>query len=175
MLEPPVEPMLAKPLGSVIPDATAEVSFEPKWDGFRCLAFRSEEGVVLQGRGRSRGSADDVVDLAYAFPELVDAITAQVPPGTVLDGEIVVPHRDRLDFSALSSRLRPRSEAGGPEHRPPRRVAAGQPADVRRALVAGQCHGRAIRARDGPCSRCWPPAGPRRFSSRPPPRTARWP
>jgi ATP-dependent DNA ligase len=113
MLTPPIEPMLAKPLGSAIPDAAADVSFEPKWDGFRCLAFRSADGVVLQGRGRSRGSTDDVVDLAYAFPELVAAIMAQVPSGVVVDGEIVVPHGGRLDFTALSSRLRPRSEAGG--------------------------------------------------------------
>jgi ATP-dependent DNA ligase len=112
MLEPPIEPMLAKPLGHELPDAT-DVSFEPKWDGFRCLLFRSPAGVVLQGRGRSRSSADEIVDLAYAFPELVRAVEEQVAVGTVLDGEIVVMVDGRLDFGALSSRLRPRSEAGG--------------------------------------------------------------
>jgi ATP-dependent DNA ligase len=113
MLRPPIEPMLAKPLGSTIPPASPEVSFEPKWDGFRCLVFRSVEGVVLQGRGRSRDSADEVVDLAYAFPEIVKAVAAQMAPGLVVDGEIVLPHEGRLDFGVLSSRLRPRSEAGG--------------------------------------------------------------
>ncbi len=113
MLQPPVEPMLARPLGSAIPRGAPNVSFEPKWDGFRCLVFRSDGGVVLQGRGRSRGSSDEVVDLSYAFPELVEAIRLQIPPGVVVDGEIVVPHEGRLDFGILSSRLRPRSEAGG--------------------------------------------------------------
>jgi ATP-dependent DNA ligase len=112
VLQPPIEPMLAKPLGHELPDAS-DVAFEPKWDGFRCLLFRTEDTVLLQGRGRSRSSAEDVVDLAYAFPELVDAALDQIAVGTVLDGEIVVATGGRLDFTALSSRLRPRSEAGG--------------------------------------------------------------
>jgi ATP-dependent DNA ligase len=111
MLTPPIEPMLAAPLGSTVPDQPG-LSFEPKWDGFRCLVFVDHGGVVLQGRGRSK-SADEVVDLAYAFPEVVDAVAAQVPQGTILDGEIVVQHDGRLDFGVLSSRLRPRSEAEG--------------------------------------------------------------
>jgi ATP-dependent DNA ligase len=110
MLTPPIEPMLAAPLGSAVPDGPG-LSFEPKWDGFRCLVFVDEAGgVVLQGRGRSR-KEDEIVDLAYAFPEVVAAAGAQVAPGTVLDGEIVVLHDGRLDFGVLSSRLRPRSEA----------------------------------------------------------------
>jgi ATP-dependent DNA ligase len=112
MLTPPIEPMLAAPLGSAVP-AEAGVSYEPKWDGFRCLVFVDEAGgVVLQGRGRST-KADEIVDLAYAFPEIVAAVRQQVPRGTVLDGEIVVLHDGRLDFGVLSSRLRPRSEAEG--------------------------------------------------------------
>ena len=113
MLTPPIEPMLAKPLGHRLPDDVDGLSFEPKWDGFRCLLFRSGDDVVLQGRGRSAGTEGDVVDLAYAFPELVAAAREQVPDDTVLDGEIVVARAGRLDFSALSTRLRPRSEAGG--------------------------------------------------------------
>ena len=112
MLTPPIEPMLAAPLRSAIPDG-AGLSFEPKWDGFRCLVFVDESGdVVLQGRGRSK-RPDEIVDLAYAFPEVVAAVRAQVPCSTVLDGEIVVQHNGRLDFGILSSRLRPRSEAEG--------------------------------------------------------------
>lgn len=114
MLRPPIEPMLAKPLGTVVPDDDPALAFEPKWDGFRCLVFREAPGnVILQGRGRSRGSTDEVIDLAYAFPEVVAAVLAQIPLNTVLDAEIVVPVDGRLDFSALSTRLRPRSEAGG--------------------------------------------------------------
>lgn len=111
MLTPPIEPMLAAPLGHELPPPSDNVAFEPKWDGFRCLMFRSAEGVVLQGRGRSKASADGVVDLAYAFPEVCDAALEQLTPGTVLDGEIVVEQHGRLDFGALSSRLRPRSAA----------------------------------------------------------------
>ncbi len=114
MLTPPIEPMLAAPLGHDLPAPSDDVSFEPKWDGFRCLVFRSPSGVVLQGRGRSRSGPDEVVDLAYAFPELVSSAMEQLPAGTVVDGEIVVLSGGRLDFGALSSRLRPRSEAGGP-------------------------------------------------------------
>ena len=109
---PPIEPMLAAPLGSAIPTGD-DISFEPKWDGFRCLVFVDDDGgIVLQGRGRSK-SADEIVDLAYAFPELVAEIGQQIPRRTVLDGEIVVLHEGRLDFGVLSSRLRPRSEAEG--------------------------------------------------------------
>jgi ATP-dependent DNA ligase len=113
MLTPPIEPMLAKPLGHDLPADVDGLSFEPKWDGFRCLLFRSGDDVVLQGRGRSAPGASDIVDLAYAFPELVAAARTQVPDGTVIDGEIVVARAGRLDFAALSTRLRPRSEAGG--------------------------------------------------------------
>lgn len=106
--------MLASPVGSVVPRDDPAVAFEPKWDGFRALVFRTADAVILQGRGRSRGdSGADYVDLAYAFPELVEQITAQVPIGVVVDGEIVVEVDGRLDFEALSQRLRPRSEAGG--------------------------------------------------------------
>jgi ATP-dependent DNA ligase len=114
MLHPPIEPMLASPIGNEVPQDADDVLFEPKWDGFRCIVFRTADGVVLQGRGRSRGSTDEVIDLAYAFPELVAECLAQLPTGTVIDGEIVAMSDGRLDFGVLSTRLRPRSEAGGP-------------------------------------------------------------
>lgn len=109
MLTPPIEPMLAAPLGHELPPPSDDIAFEPKWDGFRCLLFRSADGVVLQGRGRSRASADEIVDLAYAFPEVCAAALEQLAPGIVLDGEIVIEQDGRLDFGTLTSRLRPRS------------------------------------------------------------------
>lgn len=112
MLTPPIEPMLAAPGGFTVPTELTGVVAEPKWDGFRCLVFVSETGVVLQGRGRSAGS-DEVVDLAYAFPEVVAEVTAQVPIGTVVDAEIVIADGGVLSFPLLTGRLRPRSEAGG--------------------------------------------------------------
>lgn len=108
MLTPPIEHMLAKPLTGADLAGLVDVSFEPKWDGFRALAFRDGDAVVLQGRGRSATAG--MVDLAYAFPELVAAMRAQLPRHVVLDGEIVVARDGRLDFSALQQRLRPRSE-----------------------------------------------------------------
>jgi ATP-dependent DNA ligase len=111
-LRPPIEPMLARPAEGSWLDRFEDAAFEPKWDGFRCLVFRTGTEVIIQGRGRSR-SNDETVDLAYAFPELIGPIRSAVPPETVLDAEIVVQHDGRLDFGALSSRLRPRSEAGG--------------------------------------------------------------
>lgn len=109
-LKPPIDPMLARPAARASVDDFADAAFEPKWDGFRCLAFRQEAGIVLQGRGRSRdGTA--VVDLAYAFPELIEPLMDSLRPGTVIDAEIVVEVAGRLDFAALSSRLRPRASS----------------------------------------------------------------
>ena len=126
-LAPPIEPMLAKAMSVTDLTSLRNVAFEPKWDGFRCLLFRTGQGVVMQGRGRSRTPGDDYIDLAYAFPEIVAAAAAQLPVGVVLDGEIVAIREGRLDFALLSSRLRPRSEAAGPSIR---RLALEAPADL---------------------------------------------
>lgn len=102
VLAPPIEPMLAKAAGSHVPEG--DFLYEPKWDGFRCLIFRTKDDVVLQSR-----SLDD---LAYAFPEVRSA-ALHLPPGSVIDGEIVVLRDGRVDFSTLSARIRPRSEVDG--------------------------------------------------------------
>ncbi|MGH3561160.1 MAG: ATP-dependent DNA ligase, partial [Mycobacterium sp.] len=99
---PPVDPMLAKAAGKV-PDEPGVWSYEPKWDGFRALVFRDGDEVVLQSRnGRQLGRY---------FPELLDALRAQVAPRCVLDGEVVVPRqvggRTRLDWESLSQRIHP--------------------------------------------------------------------
>ena len=74
------------------------LTYEPKWDGFRCIAFVDDDGVDMRSRhGRP---------LARYFPE-VAAPLAELGPGVVLDGELVVPAGDRLDFSALLQRLHP--------------------------------------------------------------------
>jgi ATP-dependent DNA ligase len=56
--------------------------YEPKWDGFRCLAFRSGGQVLLQSKSGQ--------PLARYFPELVDALKALPASKFVLDGEIVI-------------------------------------------------------------------------------------
>ncbi len=87
-----VRPMLGRltrelPLG--------DFPYGPKWDGFRCLAFRAGEEVELRSRpGRP---------LARYFPELVEAVLALPWERVVLDAEIVA----EAGFTALMSRLHP--------------------------------------------------------------------
>lgn len=98
---PPVAPMLASPAGDTVPSSDG-LAFEPKWDGFRMLVFRSGGRILLQGR-----SGDD---LTYAFPEVASALLEGLPERIVLDGEVVIAHDGVLDFTTLGSRLRPRSD-----------------------------------------------------------------
>lgn len=100
---PPVSPMLASPAGEDLPDRD-DLAFEPKWDGFRMLAFRAGDRILLQGR-----SGDD---LTYAFPEVAAALLDALPDRVVLDGEAVIVRDGTLDFTAMGSRLRPRSDVG---------------------------------------------------------------
>jgi ATP-dependent DNA ligase len=96
-MKPPVEPMLAK-LVDAIPDSGG-LLFEPKWDGFRSIVFRGEDDVYIQSR--------DLKPLDRYFPELHDALIARLPPGCVVDGEIVIATDHGLDFDALQLRLHP--------------------------------------------------------------------
>ncbi len=95
---PPVAPMLAK---SVKELPRGEMSFEPKWDGFRSIVFRDGAEVELGSRNER--------PLTRYFPELVEAAAASMPDRCVLDGEIVIPDAagQRLDFEALLQRIHP--------------------------------------------------------------------
>jgi ATP-dependent DNA ligase len=73
--------------------------YEPKWDGFRCLAFRDGGDVDLRSRNQR--------PLARYFPELVEALRALTQDRFALDGEIVVATPAGLDFGALLARLHP--------------------------------------------------------------------
>jgi ATP-dependent DNA ligase len=73
--------------------------FEPKWDGFRALVFRGSEDVYIQSR--------DLKPLDRFFPELHAIFLERLPPGCVLDGEIVIASNRGLDFDALQQRLHP--------------------------------------------------------------------
>ncbi|HEY9388795.1 MAG TPA: ATP-dependent DNA ligase [Mycobacteriales bacterium] len=94
---PPVAPMLAKPVRSLPTDPG--YLYEPKWDGFRCIVFRDGDEVVLGSRKER--------PLTRYFPELVTAIRVNLPERCVVDGEIVLPRGDRLDFDALLARIHP--------------------------------------------------------------------
>ncbi len=92
---PPVSPMLAKPVRSIPPGA----SYEPKWDGFRTICFRDRDEVELGSRNER--------PMTRYFPELVAAVTAELPERCVIDGEIVIGTEHGLDFEALQLRLHP--------------------------------------------------------------------
>ena len=89
--------MLAKLVDS-IPEGDGFL-FEPKWDGFRAIVFRSKDDVYIQSR--------DLRPLDRYFPELHDALLTGLPPQCVLDGEIVIATSRGLDFDALQLRLHP--------------------------------------------------------------------
>jgi ATP-dependent DNA ligase len=91
------EPMEAK-LVSELP-AEPGWQFEPKWDGFRCLAFRAGSEVDLRAKSGK--------PLARYFPEVVAMLGALKPKPFVIDGELVVSLDGALSFDALQMRVHP--------------------------------------------------------------------
>lgn len=79
--------------------AEAGWQFEPKWDGFRCLAFRAGDAAELRGKsGKS---------LARYFPDMIAGLRRTRPSRFVLDGELVIKVGETLSFDALQARLHP--------------------------------------------------------------------
>lgn len=102
----PDEPMLATPVNDWVLPADGSLAAEPKWDGFRALAGRLDDGspVIRSRRG---------TDLVPAFPDVAAALAYRLPPATLLDGELLVWSGGRISFDRLSARM----------NRPPRIVA----------------------------------------------------
>ena len=73
--------------------------FEPKWDGFRCLAQRDGGEVTLTSKSGK--------PLARYFPEVVDMLSSVKAKRFLLDGELIIPVGDVLSFDALQMRLHP--------------------------------------------------------------------
>jgi ATP-dependent DNA ligase len=73
--------------------------FEPKWDGFRCLAFRDGGSVELRSKSGK--------PLGRYFPEVVEALLSLGEDLFVLDGELILPVGEVLSFAALQLRLHP--------------------------------------------------------------------
>ena len=90
-------PMEAKPVGQ-LPEGDGW-QYEPKWDGFRCLAFKDGDDVALRSKAGQ--------PLERYFPEVASAIRALAVPRFVLDGELVVPEGNALSFDALLLRIHP--------------------------------------------------------------------
>lgn len=94
---PGVAPMEAR-LVAALPDEPGW-QYEPKWDGFRCLAFRDGDTVEIMSKsGKS---------LARFFPEVVAMLRSMTATKFVLDGELIIPIGDVLAFDALQARLHP--------------------------------------------------------------------
>ena len=73
--------------------------YEPKWDGFRCLAFRDCDKIYLQSKSGQ--------PLARYFPDVVTHLAKLPQQRFVLDGELVIPVRGALSFDELQLRLHP--------------------------------------------------------------------
>ena len=74
-------------------------AYEPKWDGFRCIAFRDGDAVELRSKSNK--------PLARYFPDIVAALRELRASRFILDGEIVIPFEDRLSFEQLLMRIHP--------------------------------------------------------------------
>lgn len=96
-LQPPVEPMEAKTLAKI--PRGEQWLYEPKWDGFRCIAFRDGDEVAMQSKSGQ--------PLDRYFPELVEALRSLKAPRFVIDGEIFIERDGGLDFDALLQRIHP--------------------------------------------------------------------
>lgn len=97
--------MLAKAVTSVpAHDSVAGgLSYEPKWDGFRCIVLRDGDEVQLASRGSK--------PLTRYFPEVVEAVLEHLPGRCAIDAEIVVraglPGAQRLNWESLTQRIHP--------------------------------------------------------------------
>lgn len=101
-IRPPFPPMEAKLVDEIPPagrDTEGDWQYEPKWDGFRCLAFRKGDEVLLQSKAGQ--------PLGRYFPELVAALAALPQKQFVLDGEIVIERGGLLSFDDLLLRIHP--------------------------------------------------------------------
>src|SRR5437016_9031886 len=96
-LKPPLPPMEAR-LVEQVPTG-AEWQYEPKWDGFRCLAFRDGDNIYLQSKAGQ--------PLARYFPDVVANVAKLPQQQFILDGELVIPIGGALSFDELQLRLHP--------------------------------------------------------------------
>jgi ATP-dependent DNA ligase len=96
-LKPPLPPMEARSVDE-IPSGEGW-QYEPKWDGFRCLAFRDGDEIFLQSKAGQ--------PLARYFPDVVRALGELKGKKFILDGELAIPVEGALSFDELQLRLHP--------------------------------------------------------------------
>jgi ATP-dependent DNA ligase len=97
LIKPPLPPMEAKSIDE-IPFGDGW-QYEPKWDGFRCIAFRDGDEIYLQSKAGQ--------PLARYFPDIVKAVAGLKARKFVMDGELVIPIGPRFSFDELQLRLHP--------------------------------------------------------------------
>jgi len=97
VLTPPLPPMEAKSVDEI--PVGPGWQYEPKWDGFRCLAFRRAKDIYLQSKSGQ--------PLARYFPDIVVALARLLARKFVLDGELVIDFGGRFSFDELQLRLHP--------------------------------------------------------------------
>jgi ATP-dependent DNA ligase len=96
-LKPPLPPMEARSVDEI--PFGDEWQYEPKWDGFRCIAFRDGDDVYLQSKAGQ--------PLARYFPDVVEELLQLPASRFVIDGELVIPVNGALSFDELQLRLHP--------------------------------------------------------------------
>ncbi len=96
-IAPPFPPVEANQVAKL--PAGEEWAYEPKWDGFRCVAFRDGDHIELQSKACK--------PLARYFPDGVEYVRALAADGFVFDGELVIPQDDTLSFDHLLMRIHP--------------------------------------------------------------------
>src|SRR3982751_6897686 len=96
-IKPPLPPMEARSVDEI--PVGEEWQYGPKWDGFRCLAFRDGEKVFLQSKAGQ--------PLARYFPDVVAQLQKLPAKRFVLDGELAIPVGGALSFDELQLRLHP--------------------------------------------------------------------
>jgi ATP-dependent DNA ligase len=97
LIKPPLPPMESRPADEI--PTGDDWQYEPKWDGFRCIAFRDGDEVYLQSKSGQ--------PLARYFPDIVEALKKLPEKHFVLDGELAIPVKGSLSFDELQLRLHP--------------------------------------------------------------------
>src|SRR5437764_6644003 len=97
VIKPPFSPMETRSVDEIPTDDGWQ--YEPKWDGFRCIAFRDAGQIFLQSKNGQ--------PFARYFPDVADALSKLSAQQFVVDGELVVPVSGALSFDELQLRLHP--------------------------------------------------------------------
>src|SRR4051812_20219548 len=97
LIKPPLPPMETRPAHEIPSERGWQ--YEPKWDGFRCVAFRNGDDVYLQSKAGQ--------PLARYFPDVAEALKILPSKNFVIDGELAIPVNGALLFDELQLRLHP--------------------------------------------------------------------